>query len=350
MKSSSFYYLFICVLLPALLVISGCIGQSSHTDDNTSVITPSGNTTLKPVTLVTTMEENLTAKSCRFVAISTAPHRSLALRDDGTVVAWGESDDGMMSVPKNLDNVTAIAAGHWHNLALIKNGTVIAWGNRYHGDWQVPPGIDEVVAIGAGTEHSLALKKDGTVIAWGRCAEGQCAIPKRLENYTAVAAGSWRSVVLKSDGTIQTFNLEEHHEIARNLTGIVAISAGYAHVLALRNIGTIVAWGDNTYGQCEVPEGLTHVTAISAGYWHNLALKDDGTVVAWGGKSIEANAMFEGSSIVKDYGQFSIPPGFTDITAISAGEFHNLALKRDGTIVAWGSNETGESARPLCSN
>ena len=193
-----------------------------------------------------------------------------------------------------------------------------------------------------GTEHSLALKKDGTVIAWGTCGEGQCAIPKRLENYTAIAAGSWRSVVLKSDGTIQTFNLEEHHEIAGNLTDIAAISAGYAHILALRKNGTVVAWGDNTYGQCDLPEGLNHVTAISAGYWHNLALKDDGTVVAWGGKSI--------ASLIKDYGQFSVPTGLKDVTSISAGELHNLALKRDGTIVAWGSNERGESDPLLCSD
>ncbi|MDO9035146.1 MAG: hypothetical protein Q7U51_08100 [Methanoregula sp.] len=341
MKSLSIYYLFICVLLSGLLAISGCIGQSPHPDNNTPVITSSGNTTLKPVTLVTKTDGNMTAKNCRFVAISTAPHQSLALRDDGTVVAWGESDGGMMKVPKNLNNVTAIAAGHWHNLALLKNGTVVAWGNRYHGDWQVPSGVHDVVLIDAGTEHSLALKKDGSVIAWGRCEQGQCAIPKRLENYTAVAAGSWRSVVLKSDGTIQTFNLEEHHEIAQNLTGIAAISVGYDHVLALRKNGTVVAWGDNTYGQCDVPDGLAHVTAISAGYWHNLALKDDGTVVAWGGKSIE--------SLIKDNGQFSIPAGLTDITAISAGGFHNLALKRDGTIVAWGSNEAGESNPPLCS-
>jgi alpha-tubulin suppressor-like RCC1 family protein len=341
MKLLSFYYLFICILLSGLLAVSGCIDQFSYADNNTPGITQSGTMPLKPDTVITRPEKDLAVNSCRFIAISTGSHHSLALRNDGTVVAWGETDARMMKVPKDLNNVTGIAAGHWHNLALIKNGTVIAWGNRYHGDWQIPPGLDDVVAIDAGTEHSIALKNDGAVVAWGRCGEGQCAIPVRLENYTAVAAGSWRSVVLKSDGTIQTFNLEKHHEIAQNLTGIAAISAGYDHVLALRKNGTVAAWGDNTYGQCDVPEGLNHVTEISAGYWHNLALKDDGTVVAWGGKSI--------TSLIKDYGQFSIPAGLKDVTAISAGEFHNLALTRNGTIVAWGSNETGESATPLCS-
>ena len=129
--------------------------------------------------------------------------------------------------------------------------------------------------------------------------------------------------------------------LAANSCRFVAISTGPHRSLALRKNGTVAAWGDNTYGQCDVPEGLNHVTAISAGYWHTLALKDYGTVVVWGGKSI--------ASLIKDYGQFSIPSGLKDITAISAGEFHNLALTRNGTIVAWGSNETGESATPLCS-
>jgi alpha-tubulin suppressor-like RCC1 family protein len=336
MRSSRGYYLFICILLTVLVLLAGCLALFPASD-TTPVLTP---TPSGPVAVTTRMEETLAPNSCRYVAIATGTHRSLALRDDGTVVAWGDTDNGMMKVPANLRNVTAIAAGHWHNLALTKNGTVVAWGNIYHGDWLVPPDLNGVVAIAAGTEHSLALKKGGSVVTWGSCGEGQCAVPKRLENYLAVAAGPWRSVVLKSDGTIQTFNLEEHYGTGQNLTGIVAISAGYAHVLALRKNGTVVAWGDNTYGQCDVPEGLDHVRAISAGYWHNLAIKDDGTVVAWGGKSIE--------SLVKDYDQFSVPPNLTDITAISAGELHNLALKQDGTIVAWGSNESGESAPSLC--
>ena len=44
----------------------------------------------------------------------------------------------------------------------------------------------------------------------------------------------------------------------------------------------MVAWGYNDYGQTNVPAGLSGVTAIAAGDYHSLALKSDGTVVAWG--------------------------------------------------------------------
>ena len=50
--------------------------------------------------------------------------------------------------------------------------------------------------------------------------------------------------------------------------------------------GTVVAWGDNTFGQSSVPAGLTNVIAISGGAEHTLALKADGTVVAWGTENV----------------------------------------------------------------
>jgi alpha-tubulin suppressor-like RCC1 family protein len=50
--------------------------------------------------------------------------------------------------------------------------------------------------------------------------------------------------------------------------------------------GKVVAWGYNGQGQTNVPSGLTDVKAISAGGYHSLALKDDGTVVAWGATAL----------------------------------------------------------------
>jgi Regulator of chromosome condensation (RCC1) repeat len=95
--------------------------------------------------------------------------------------------------------------------------------------------------------------------------------------------------------------------------------------------GTVVAWGDNTYGQTNVPTGLSGVTGISAGWYHSLGLKSDGTVVAWG---------------YNDLGQTDVPASLSGVTAIAAGGFHNLALRSDGTVVAWGWNGEGQTAVP----
>ena len=53
--------------------------------------------------------------------------------------------------------------------------------------------------------------------------------------------------------------------VPQGLSDAVAVAAGYAHSLALRSNGTVVAWGSNEFGQAAVPPGLTNVAAISAG-------------------------------------------------------------------------------------
>ena len=50
--------------------------------------------------------------------------------------------------------------------------------------------------------------------------------------------------------------------------------------MALTESG-VVCWGDNKYGQCDVPDFETHVSQIAAGAYHSMALTDSG-VVCWG--------------------------------------------------------------------
>ena len=105
------------------------------------------------------------------------------------------------------------------------------------------------------------------------------------------------------------------------------IAIGQRHSMAIKEDGTIVAWGKNNYNQCDVPSGLNNVVAIGAGFYHSLALKEDGTVVACG---------------YNDYHQCDVPSGLNDVVAIQAGSKHSLALKQDGTVVAWGSNNSSQ--------
>jgi len=93
----------------------------------------------------------------------------------------------------------------------------------------------------------------------------------------------------------------------------------------------VVAWGQNNWGQTDVPVGLSNVVAIAAGSTHNLALKSDGTVVGWGA----ANS-----------GRTTPPAGLSNVVAAAAGDSHSLALKYDGTVVGWGNNGSGQTNPP----
>ncbi len=110
------------------------------------------------------------------------------------------------------------------------------------------------------------------------------------------------------------------------LVDVVGIAAGEWHSLALRHDGTVIAWGNNAYGQTNVPPGLTNVVAIAAGYYHNLALKADGTVVAWGAGTSIANGWEIGSI---EWGQSLVPAGFRNVTAVAGGSTFSLALVGD---------------------
>ena len=121
---------------------------------------------------------------------------NLALKSDGTVVAWGINRSGQATVPDGLTGVTAIAAGGYHSLALKSDGTVVAWGANWYGEATVPDGLTGVIAIAAGRSHSLALKSDGTMVAWGNNGSGQATVPGGLTGVVAIAGGGDYSMAI----------------------------------------------------------------------------------------------------------------------------------------------------------
>ena len=189
----------------------------------------------------------------------------------GRVASWG-SGFGQDTVPAGLTGVTAVAAGSEHSLALKGDGTVVAWGQNGFGQATVPAGLTDVTGVAAGGYYSLALKSDGTVVAWGANEVGQSNVPAGLTGVTAIDAGAAHSLALKSNGTVVAWGGTAYGKstVPVGLTGVTAISAGRHHSLALRSDGTVVAWGRN--GQAIVPAGLTDVTAIAAGGIHSLAV------------------------------------------------------------------------------
>jgi len=272
---------------------------------------------------------------------------SLMLKPDGTMLAWGDNQQGQLgtgnttnaSIPvavPGVSGVTAIAAGLWHSMALKSDGTVLTWGDNANGqlgnggllNTSTPapvPGLTGVTAISGGGAHSLALRSDGTVWAWGANYDGQLGNGSTSDSSTPV--------------------------MVPGMSNVTAIAAGVNHSLALKSDGSVWAWGDNTFGQtgqpatsnctttsCPVPtpvlvNGISGATQIAAGGQQSVALKSDGTVWAWG----------RGESGGNDFGTHTNPgnvpiqaPGITGAVGIAAGDYTSYVRKSDGTAWFWG--------------
>ncbi len=115
------------------------------------------------------------------------------------------------------------------------------------------------------------------------------------------------------------------------------ILASNNHTLAIRKDGTVIATGDNEYGQCDVSD-WKDIVAISSNTKHSVGLKKDGTVVA---ASSERYATWDiapdGSYIQAECPQ-CIVSDWKDIVAVSAGYEHTVGVKKDGSVIAVGDN------------
>ena len=203
------------------------------------------------------------------------------------VVVWGSNAYGERDVPAGLTDVTALAAGACYSLALKGDGTVVAWGTG-NGMSDFPAELSDptkahVTAISSHYAHNLALKTDGTVVAWGRGRydDEPATVPAVLTDpatarVIAIAAGGIHILALREDRTVVEWLADVEWWGVAGLSDVIAISANsqyYCDRMALKANGTVVAWGDgnNYYGQRNVPAGLMGVTAIAIGDQHALA-------------------------------------------------------------------------------
>ena len=85
------------------------------------------------------------------------------MKDDGTVIAWGDNRSNQTQVPNGLTNVIQILALGSKSIALKSDGTIVSWG-RGEIDFDPPVGLTDVKAIAASSRHMLALKKDGILL------------------------------------------------------------------------------------------------------------------------------------------------------------------------------------------
>ena len=227
-----------------------------------------------------------------WAAVFAGYEHGLATRTNGSLWGWGPNWYGALGVgdtdwrwtPAEVGpgaDWAAAAGGGDFSLALKKDGTLWAFGSNTYGnlglgdttDRHVPTQVGDAedwATVSAGTGYSLALKKNGTLWAWGHNDFGELGLGDTIERHAPIQVGSandWAA----------------------------AYCLGH-HSVALKRDGTLWAWGENDYGQLGVDDaadrssptqvGSAHdwatIASGSADSYDTLALKQDGTLWAWG--------------------------------------------------------------------
>ena len=243
-----------------------------------------------------------------WTAVAAGMNHSLALRDDGSLWAWGDNQAGQLGTA-SADTCTVPVLG---DFACAQAPTQVGSGKTW-------------TQISAGDAHSIALQSDGSLWTWGDNTYGQLG-----DGCTATCSGQMAPTSVGSANDWRQ------------------ISAGASHNLAVKTTGALWSWGRNDNGQ--LGHSLATTTAptqvgsaadwlvVNAGYSHSIGIRAPGNLWAWGDNSLGRL----GSGDTVDLTQ----PTQIDNTAtwamIVGGGDHSVALQHDGSLWAWGHNDHGQ--------
>ncbi len=390
--------------LASMLVpwITACGGGGSGVEGESNTNTNTNTTDTGSVPFATTAQ------------VSAGGGHSLLLRPDGSVLSWGDESNGVLGNGQNifggggnrrptaiagLTRIAQVSARQFHSLALRSDGTVLAWGSNGNailgvgsetGVFSTPVkvlGLNDIVAVAAGEQHSLALRRDGAVLAWGSNALGQLGLGNSVAAQAqavvipglvgqAIAAGYSHSLVLLTNGRVVAFGNNGDGQLGVGLNdtttrfvptdvptlankGVKQIAGGEFHSLALLESGRVMAWGSSLrgqtgvrvpggagFGQFFIPvevSGITAAAAVSAGADYSVVRLADGTLRTFGSNAFGTLGNGRSGITTSTFSQQQV--NISDVVAVSTGDSHVLLITRNGQVGCWGNNSTSRCGR-----
>jgi alpha-tubulin suppressor-like RCC1 family protein len=270
-----------------------------------------------------------------------------------------------------------------------------AWGSNAYGQLgdntvtsrsspvSVAGGFTDWLSVSASTgsavsngNHSLGVRANGSLWAWGSNANGRLgdntatdrsspvSVVGGFTDWISASAGNSHSLGVRANGSLWAWGIGGSGRLGDNtvttrsspvsvvggFTDWISASAGSSHNLGVRANGSLWAWGSNSSGQLgddtattrsspvSVVGGFTDWISASAGYVHNLGVRANGTLWAWGNNAL---AQLGDDTITSRSSPVSVVGGFTDWIQASGGRFHSLGVRANGTLWAWGSGSNG---------
>jgi alpha-tubulin suppressor-like RCC1 family protein len=234
-----------------------------------------------------------------------------------------------------------IACGYFNAFAINSNGNLWSWGGNSYGQLGLGDTTRRSSPVQIGTSlwskiaadfHTVAIQSNGTLWGWGRNNIGQLGLSDVTDRSSPVQIGTdsnWSKVSVRSS------------------------SIGYpqrrGNTLAIKTDGTLWAWGTNGFGQLGLNNTIgryspvqvgteSYWSQISCGYDHTVAIQSNGTLWSWGYNGQGQLGLNTSTTAVYSPVQIGT---LSSWSKISAGKANVLAIKTDGTLWTWGSNQYG---------
>lgn len=323
---------------------------------------------------------------------------SAAVHVGGFGYAWGYNYNAPIGngvtassdtfVPYNWGTgVTAVSANNKTTLSIDGNGVLSICGAFWWGiggDSSMPSGgyihtaptqfATNVRSASMGFNHMVYVKNDNTLWVYGENAHGQLgdnsttsyytgAGKKILDNVSYAVAGDCLTAAVKTDGTLWVWGFNYYGQVGNGssganadrkspvqvLTNVYSVSTMGDHVVALKNDGSVWAWGLNDVGQLgrgnttnatSPVQVTTGAVQVSAGYNHTAVLKADGSLWFCGCnyRGAFGNGVNGGYSAANS--TFRQTPGTW--VAVNCGTHCTAAVAPTGQLFTTGHNDHGK--------
>jgi alpha-tubulin suppressor-like RCC1 family protein len=301
---------------------------------------------------------------------------------DGTIV----NKSSPVSVVGGFTDWCQLSAGGSHSAAVRQNGTIWAWGCNGQGQLgdgttvtnsspvSVIGGFTDWCQVSAVTSNTAAIRQNGTLWGWGANLQGQLgdgttisksspvSVIGGFTDWCQISVGSGPTAAVRQNGTLWTWgsnicgrlgdgttvNRSSPVSVVGGFTDWCQVSVGYCHIAAVRQNGTLWAWGYNGQGRLgdgttidksspvSVVGGFTDWCQVSGGPLHTAAVRQNGTLWAWG---YNGGRLGDGTTVNKS-SPVSVIGGFTDWCQVSSSS-HTAAVRQNGTLWTWGANSNG---------
>jgi alpha-tubulin suppressor-like RCC1 family protein len=309
-----------------------------------------------------TVENNVTSPVQIGVGIS---WQSVANSGDGSSTMYAITTDNRMYTGPGTVSLYSIWGGNTQRSSPVQIGTETNW-----------------AYASAGDSRSFGIKNDGTLWGWGSGALGfpylNTSNIQVVDSPVQIGTNTWRSFALglsnanfsgiQTDGTLWSWGNNDVGQLGDNtsvsksspvqlgtLSNWSNISAGNQYFLAVKNDGTLWGWGRNQFSQLGLANTIARSSPTQIGNetdWYSIFAGDThsaGIRTRWNndlytaGVGTSYNANY---TTINGWGSSRRSPILLSQSnpwiTINCGGDHNMAIRNDGTIWGWGSNQFGQ--------